>query len=66
VKAILGTHIEMSKEAGVDYPISTIYQPNEASLPLTVHALKSLKSELDALNGRRKKVTKAKFIIYPV
>jgi glyoxylase-like metal-dependent hydrolase (beta-lactamase superfamily II) len=66
VEAILGTHIEMSDDAGVDYPIRTKFQPNEASLPLTVSELKSLKLELDALNGKAKKVTKAKFIIYPV
>ena len=36
VTHVLGCHIEMSREPGVDYPIFTTYQPDEPPLQMTV------------------------------
>jgi glyoxylase-like metal-dependent hydrolase (beta-lactamase superfamily II) len=33
ISTILGNHIEMTQTPGVDYPMNTIYQPNEHQLP---------------------------------
>jgi len=65
ISAIMGTHIEMSKAVGVDYPMGNTYQPDEAILPLT-------KSDLFLLNETLKKHTKPQriitdnFIVYPI
>ncbi|MGH1374338.1 MAG: MBL fold metallo-hydrolase [Cellvibrionaceae bacterium] len=47
VSAILGTHIEMTREPGEYYPIGSLYQPNEASLVLTVQDLQQLQQSLE-------------------
>lgn len=46
ISAILGAHIEMSNESGKYYPIGTTYQPNEASLSLSVNDLAKLNTAL--------------------
>jgi len=48
VSAILGAHIEMTNQPGQYYDIGTIYQPNEASLPLFAADLLELNSKLSA------------------
>ena len=66
ISAILGAHIEMSAQNGVDYPTGSKYQPNEASLVLTVEDLKTLNQQLVKLGNEAKRVKLDKFIIYPV
>jgi len=39
VSILLGNHIEMTNQSGVDYPTGTTYQPQEHSLPLNVRVL---------------------------
>lgn len=46
VAAILGTHIEMSDQPTVMYPIGTTYQPNETNLMITPQELKQLASSI--------------------
>jgi hydroxyacylglutathione hydrolase len=62
----LENHIEMTQTAGVDYPMGTIYQPNEHKLPLSVLTLKELSRALTKLGDTRTKQIHDSFIIYPV
>jgi glyoxylase-like metal-dependent hydrolase (beta-lactamase superfamily II) len=48
VTAILGAHIEMTNRAGEYYPVGTLFQPDEAPLPLDVSVLNTLNRELAA------------------
>lgn len=52
VSHVLGCHIEMSREPGVDYPIYTTYQPEEPPLQLTVEQLRELRRAIDVVDGR--------------
>ncbi len=65
VSAILGTHIEMTREPGEFYPIGTLYQPNEASLVLTVDDLTQLHQTLEK-GGKPKELTFDKFVVAPL
>lgn len=47
ISAILGAHIEMQNKAGEFYPIGSTYQPNEASLVLTLAQLQKLNQQLN-------------------
>ena len=66
ISTILGNHIEMSESPGVDYPMGTVYQPNEHHLPLTVNELKELSNALEKLGDKPTKDIHDSFIIYPV
>ncbi|GAA1944875.1 hypothetical protein GCM10009738_17860 [Kitasatospora viridis] len=46
VSHLLGCHIEMTTEPGVDYPIRTTYQPDEPPLQLTVRHLHEIRAAL--------------------
>lgn len=52
VSHVLGCHIEMSRDPGVDYPIYTTYQPDEPPLQLTVDQLWELRRAIDEAGGR--------------
>lgn len=65
ISAVLGSHIEMTSQAGEYYPIGTTYQPNEAALTLTLENLTALHSELQKLE-RPKKVIFNNFIVAPM
>jgi glyoxylase-like metal-dependent hydrolase (beta-lactamase superfamily II) len=65
VVTILGNHIEMSNSPGKDYPMETIYQPQEQTLPLTVQDLKVLHKALTKLGREPRRKVLDKFIIYP-
>jgi predicted DNA-binding transcriptional regulator YafY len=52
VTHVLGCHIEMTREPGVDYPVRTTYQPDEIPLPLTPDHLWELRAATRELNGR--------------
>jgi hydroxyacylglutathione hydrolase len=43
VRHVLGGHIEMTRRPGVDYPIRTIYQPEEPPLEMDVADLRALR-----------------------
>ena len=66
INTFLGTHIEMTNEPGVDYPIGSTYQPNESNLVLNIGDLAELEQALDAQPSRLKKQVLNKVIIYPV
>lgn len=52
VSHVLGCHIEMSRDPGVDYPIYTSYQPDEPPLQLAPEHLEELRRAIDMVDGR--------------
>ncbi|MEU9132464.1 MBL fold metallo-hydrolase [Kitasatospora sp. NPDC048540] len=52
VTHLLGCHIEMTTEPGVDYPIRTTYQPNEPPLELPVGRLLDIRRAIDEIGDR--------------
>lgn len=65
VTHVMGTHIEMSAEVNVDYPVTTTYQPNEQKLPLSVSDITTLHESLALLETPERTYLRS-FIIYPV
>ncbi len=51
LKAVLGAHIEMTGVAGQLYPIGTVYQPDEAALPLDPALLLQLNDALQSTSS---------------
>ncbi|NER11856.1 MBL fold metallo-hydrolase [Leptobacterium flavescens] len=66
ISYILGNHIEMSLEPGKDYPIGTLYQPEEQKLPLYPEDLEELHKALERLGDQPTREIHDKFIIYPI
>lgn len=66
VSAILGTHIEMSRTPGEDYPVGSSYQPDEANLALSVNDLQRLNETLKEMGEVPERKAMDKFIVYPV
>jgi glyoxylase-like metal-dependent hydrolase (beta-lactamase superfamily II) len=66
VAAVVGTHIEMSKTAGRDYPMGSTFQPDEAPLPVTVQDLLDLDARLQQAGNSAQKITLPKFIVTPI
>ena len=52
VTHVLGCHIEMTREPGVDYPIFTTYQPDEPPLEMTPDQLGEIRRAIDEAGGR--------------
>lgn len=52
VTHVLGCHIEMSRTPGHDYPIGTIYQPEEPPLQLTADHLKAACQAIDDIGDQ--------------
>lgn len=50
VKAIMGSHIEMTDQPASYYPIGSTYQPNEAQLDLSVEILPILNDRLQEMD----------------
>ncbi|MEJ7912039.1 MAG: MBL fold metallo-hydrolase [Chitinophagaceae bacterium] len=65
VKYILGNHIEMTSQPGVDYPVGTKFQPDEPGLVLYVKDLELLHSSLQKLGANPARKIHDRFIIYP-
>jgi glyoxylase-like metal-dependent hydrolase (beta-lactamase superfamily II) len=51
VTHVLGCHIEMTGEPGIDYPVRTTYQPDEPPLELPVSVLRDVQSALREIDG---------------
>jgi glyoxylase-like metal-dependent hydrolase (beta-lactamase superfamily II) len=66
VSVILGSHIEMSKQAGKAYSLGSTFQPNEASLVLSVQDLLVLHNKLTESGEDPKKTVLEKFVIHPL
>lgn len=65
ISAILGAHIEMTREAGKHYEIGTTYQPEEAPLDLEPAVLAELNYEFEK-SGKKRKLVFDEFIIEPM
>ncbi len=65
VAHILGCHIEESRTPFVDYPVGTLYQPNEHALELSRGTLLEMQDALRALGTTPKRVAYAEFSLWP-
>ena len=63
VSYVLGGHIEMSRQPGVDYPIRTTYQPDEPPLQMTVDQLQDVRLAIDSIGDRPGRHAFADFVI---
>lgn len=66
VSAVLGTHIEMSRTPGKDYPMGSSFQPDEARLPLAASDLLRLDQALEGAGDDAERIVLAKFIVTPI
>ncbi|KZT57353.1 Metallo-hydrolase/oxidoreductase [Calocera cornea HHB12733] len=65
VTHILGAHIEQSRTPYVDYPVETVYQPEEHELELGRAALLEIQDALEGLEGPER-VYMREYTIWPV
>ncbi len=65
VTHVLGCHIEMTNEPGVDYPIFTTYQPDEPPLQMTVRHLRDIRTAIDEIGDRPRRQAFPEFVIWP-
>lgn len=65
VAHILGNHVEQTRTPFVDYPVGTIFQPDERPLSLSRGALLELNATLAALNGTAARVFLRDFTVWP-
>ena len=65
VRSILGAHIEMSA-TGELYELGTIYQPDEAPLPLTVDDLFELEAKLEGAGEIPTAIPGDRFVVEPM
>ena len=61
----MGTHIEMSKEPGVDYERGAPSHPNEHELQLGTEHLYELRDALRAMGEEMRYEVHDDFIVYP-
>jgi glyoxylase-like metal-dependent hydrolase (beta-lactamase superfamily II) len=52
VSHVVGCHIEMTREPGVDFPILATYQPGEPPLQMTVDQLRDIRAALEEIGDR--------------
>ena len=65
VAHILGNHIEQTRTPFVDYPVGTIYQPDEHELALSRGALLEIQAGLTAMQGRPQRAAYRDFTLWP-
>ncbi|MFJ4187129.1 MBL fold metallo-hydrolase [Kitasatospora sp. NPDC089509] len=65
VTYVLGCHIEMTREPGVDYPIRTTHQPDEPPLQLTVEHLHRIRAAVTELGDRPRRYALDDLILCP-
>jgi len=65
VSLVLGTHIEMTSKPGVDYPIGTVYQPDEHELALAPRHIAELNASLQKMTNGAVREVHDDFIIDP-
>jgi hydroxyacylglutathione hydrolase len=62
---ILGNHIEETNTPFLDYPVGTIYQPNEHELALSRGSLLELEDALLSMHGTPKRLALRDFSVWP-
>jgi hydroxyacylglutathione hydrolase len=65
VAHILGNHIEQTRTPFLDYPVGTIYQPEEHELALSRGVLFEVQAGLAAMKGSLKRVAYRDFTLWP-
>jgi glyoxylase-like metal-dependent hydrolase (beta-lactamase superfamily II) len=65
VTYVLGCHIEMTRDPGIDYPIRTTYQPDEPPLQLTVDHLHRIRAAVAELGDRPRRHPLDDLILWP-
>ena len=66
VAHILGNHIEQTNTPFLDYPVGTIYQPNEHELALSRGSLLELEDALVSMHGTPRRLALRDLTIWPV
>ena len=64
VSAVMGTHIELDRN-GKQFPVGATYQPNEASLELTLRDLVELDRLLQQAGDPPKEIATRRFVVSP-
>lgn len=62
---ILGNHIEQTRTPYLDYPVGTVYQPDEHELELGRSQLLELNEALHGMNGNVRRMAYRDFTIWP-
>jgi glyoxylase-like metal-dependent hydrolase (beta-lactamase superfamily II) len=65
VTHVIGCHIEMTRQPGVDYPVRTTYQPDEPPLEMTVAHLHKIRAALDEIGPQPALRAFDEFILWP-
>jgi len=65
VAHVLGNHIEQTRSPYLDYPIGTVYQPDEHSLELGRSQLLELNEACATMNGKARRIAFRDFTIWP-
>ncbi|MCX4807899.1 MBL fold metallo-hydrolase [Streptomyces sp. NBC_01214] len=65
VTHVMGCHIEMTTEPGVEYPVRTTYQPHEPPLQMTTGHLHEIRAALDEMGDQPRRLALARFVICP-
>src|SRR6202166_2186041 len=66
VAHILGNHIEQTSTPFLDYPVGTMYQPNEHELALSRGSLLELEDALLSMHGVPQRMALRDFSVWPV
>ena len=62
---VLGCHIGMTRQPGVDYPIRTMYQPDEPPLEMTPEHLRRIRAAIDHMGENITHTAFDEFVICP-
>jgi hydroxyacylglutathione hydrolase len=65
VAHILGNHIEQTRTPYLDYPVGTMYQPNEHAWALSRGVLFEIQAGLEAMHGTPQRITYRDFSLWP-
>jgi hydroxyacylglutathione hydrolase len=65
VTLVLGCHIEMTRQPGVDYPVRTTFQPDEPPLEMTPAHLRAVRAALDEAGPTPARRVHDDFILWP-
>ena len=66
VRHILGSHIEMSSEPGIDFPLGSVEHPNEHRLELGPQHLTELNNVLVGMGEQPRREVRDDFIVHPL
>jgi glyoxylase-like metal-dependent hydrolase (beta-lactamase superfamily II) len=65
VAHILGNHIEQTRTPYLDYPVGTMYQPNEHEWGLSRGVLFEIQAGLEAMHGKPQRIAYRDFSLWP-